>query len=136
MQPPGSAPAGGALAEPEARQIRDHQGEDQPGDDARFRRDLTEPLGLYREPADEQARDRHRDGYGPHRDEREIEPAEAGFVRKKRRVETGGDVVDGDESEGAESPKHERVREPGRRPLADHLALQHHLPKEIADAPA
>ena len=32
------------------------------------------------------------------------------------------------------SPEHEGVRQPGKRALLDHLALQHHFPQKLADA--
>ena len=45
-------------------------------------------------------------------------------------------MVEADERKGAESPEDQCVSESRQRPLADHLALQHDLPNEIAHAPA
>jgi len=43
-------------------------------------------------------------------------------------------MVDGDQTEREEAPINEGVGQAGERALLDHLALQHHLPHEPADA--
>ena len=43
-------------------------------------------------------------------------------------------MVKRDQCEGAESPKHEGVGEPGSGRSLNHFALQHDLPEELADA--
>jgi hypothetical protein len=47
---------------------------------------------------------------------------------------SGGEVIEGDEREGEESPEDEGVRYTGQRAFADDLALAEHLPDEVANA--
>ncbi len=52
----------------------------------------------------------------------------------KREAEAGGEMVQRDQREDAESPENEGVRDAGQRPFADHFGLEQHFPDEIPDA--
>src|SRR5581483_59248 len=134
VQPPIDASAHRTLAIPEAAEVRNHQGENQEGDESRFGRHGAQPFRLHQESADEQPGNRYGDGDRPDRDEAEIEAAERALVREEGETESGSEVIQGDQREGAESPEDEGMRKSGKRPLLDDLALRHDFPKELADA--
>ena len=67
-----------------------------------------------------------------HGDEVEIEAPERALPRQERESEAAREMVQRDQRERAKAPEYERVRESGQRPLPDDLALQHHLPEEVA----
>ena len=136
VRPPVGLAREGYRRKPQAAQPGRHQQKDQQRDDARFRRQLPEPHRAHEEAADEQARYGHRHRHGPYRHKPEIEPANGGFSGEKARAERACEVVDSDQRERAETPEDECVGQAGQGPLADHLRLRHHLPKELADARA
>ena len=69
VQPPHRLAGGALLCKIQAAEIGDHQREDEPGDDAGFRRDLAQPHRTREETPDEQAGYRDCDECCPHRDE-------------------------------------------------------------------
>ncbi len=123
-------------ARQEGQQIGDHQQEDQQRDEAGFVRHRAEPFRPDHQAAERQARDGDRHGDGENRGQREVDSAEHAVAGEQLDMHALGEMVDGDEREGAEAPEHERVRESGQRALADHFALQQNFPDEVADAPA
>jgi hypothetical protein len=48
--------------------------------------------------------------------------------------DASGEVVERDQSEGAESPEDEGVGDAWQRALGDHFRLEHHFGEEVPDA--
>ena len=56
--------------------------------------------------------------------EPEVEAAEEALGRKEAESEAGGEVIEGDEGEGAESPEDEGVGDAGEGALANDFGLE------------
>src|SRR5260370_14298381 len=92
------------FAQPERREIGDHQGENEQRDEAGFVRDRAEPLGAKHEAPENETRDGKRDRDGERGGEVEVESSENSLAREEMQADALREVVDGDEREGAESP--------------------------------
>ena len=136
VQPPIRPPGRARPGQPQAEQVGDHEQEDQRRNHARFGRYRSQPLGPHRKTPHEQPGDRDGHHNRPHGHEIEIETAKAAGGIEKPDAEPAGDVVDGDRREGAKPPEDEGVRQSRQRPPANHLALRHHFPQELANARA
>lgn len=118
-------------------EVGDHEGEDEEGDEAALIADFAEPLGADDHAADGEAADGDGNGEGKAGGEEAVGGAEPSIVEgEEGEAETDGEVVEGDDTEGAEAPKEEGVSETGEGAFADDLGLAEDFPEEFAEAGA
>ena len=116
-------------------EVGDHQDEDESGNDAGFVRNfLTKPSGAHEEATDKEAEDADGAGGGECGREVGVEATEEAGGIEESQAEADSEVIEGDESEGAESPEDEGVGEAGERALANDLGLAEDFPEEVPDA--
>jgi len=129
MRPPESFESC-VVAGEEGGEVGDHQQEDERGDDAGFIGNLlAEPDGANEEAADEEACDGDGNQESPGGGEEEVE---AVWLQESY-AQAGCEVVEGDESEGEESPEDEGVGDAGKRALADDFGLEEDFAGERPD---
>src|SRR5271165_242420 len=124
----------GIAAGQKSHQVGDHQEKDEKSDHTRLVRQGSQPLRTDHEAAEREGRDRNRDGDPKHGCDREIDPAEEAIAADEFNVQAFGEMIDGHEREGAESPKDECMGDPRQRPLDDHLSLKQYFPNKSANA--
>ncbi len=133
--PPQAAGRGRGGWHEEGRQVRDHQGEDEEGDDARFVRHLAaKPDGTHEEAAHEKTGDADRDKQRKGGGEPEVEAADPAVGIEEAEAKAGGEMVERDERKGEKSPEDESVGETGERALLDDFGLADDFPEEVPDA--
>lgn len=119
----------------EGGQKSGHEEEDEERDEAGFPGDFgAKPDGTQEEAADEEGEDGDAASESEKCCEIEIEPAKNATRREKAKTETGGAVIECDQSECAEGPEDESMGEAGQRALTDNLGLAENLPKEVPQA--
>ena len=135
MEPPDDVEGWAGRLEQKIQQIRDHEGEDEQGDEAAFIADLAEPFGLNDEAADGEADDGDRYSHGEGGGEEAVGGAEPAVVEvQEREAETEGEMIQGHEAESAETPEEECVGEAGKGALLDDFGLAEDFPDEFFNA--
>ena len=116
------------------RQVRCHQREDQQRNQPGLPGNLAQPFGPHQESPHKQAENADRAGDGEDGRKIKVQSPYAPCGIEKANAENRRAVVQRNQREGAERPEHQRMRHARKRPLANHLRLQQHLPDKVAHA--
>ena len=115
----------------ESCQVRCHQREDQERDQARTPRELAQPFSPHQKTPYKQPENPHRAGDGKDRRNIKVKSPHASRGIEEAKTKNHRTMVQRNQPEGAERPEHQGMRQTRKRPLANHLRLQQHLPDKV-----